>query len=65
MKPVGDAPPRVLVVWCPDWPDQGAEGAQAFEQVVAAVEELCPRVGKTGSEKNDVRIFEVVHMEIA
>ncbi len=44
MKPVGDAPPRVLVVWCPDWPDQGTEGARAFEQVVAAVEELCPRV---------------------
>lgn len=45
MKPVGDAPPRVLVVWCPDWPDPGAEsGARAFEQVVAAVEELCPRV---------------------
>jgi protein ImuB len=34
----------VLVVWCPDWPDQGTEGARAFEQVVAAVEELCPRV---------------------
>ena len=45
MKPVGDAPPRVLVVWCPDWPDSGAESAaRAFEQVVAAVEELCPRV---------------------
>ncbi|MGA8460498.1 MAG: hypothetical protein WB800_34235, partial [Streptosporangiaceae bacterium] len=44
MKPVGDAPPRVLVVWCLDWPDQGTEGARAFEQVVAAVEELCPRV---------------------
>jgi protein ImuB len=44
LKPVGDAPPRVLVVWCPDWPDQGTEGARAFEQVVAAVEELCPRV---------------------
>jgi protein ImuB len=39
-----NAPPRVLVVWCPDWPDQGTEGARAFEQVVAAVEELCPRV---------------------
>jgi protein ImuB len=45
LKPVGDAPPRVLVVWCPDWPDPGAEsGARAFEQVVASVEELCPRV---------------------
>ena len=45
MKPVDDVPPRVLVVWCPDWPDSGAEsGARAFEQVVAAVEDLCPRV---------------------
>jgi protein ImuB len=44
LKPVGDAPSRVLVVCCPDWPDQGTEGARAFEQVVAAVEELCPRV---------------------
>ena len=44
MKPVDDVPPRVLVVWSPDWPDQGTEGARAFEQVVAAVEELCPRV---------------------
>ena len=44
MKPVDDMPPRVLVVWCPDWPDQGTEGARAFEQVVAAVEDLCPRV---------------------
>ena len=44
MKPIDDVPPRVLVVWCPDWPDQGTEGARAFEQVVAAVEELCPRV---------------------
>ena len=45
MAPAGDRPPRVLVVWCPDWPDPGAEsGARAFEPVVAAVEELCPRV---------------------
>jgi protein ImuB len=45
LKPVGDAPPRVLVAWCPDWPDPGVEsGARAFEQVAAAVEELCPRV---------------------
>jgi len=38
---------RVLVVWCPDWPEPvGDEGpaARAFEPVVAAVEELCPRV---------------------
>jgi protein ImuB len=38
---VSDAPCRVLVVWCPDWPDQDA---RAFEQVVTAVEGLCPRV---------------------
>jgi protein ImuB len=45
LKPVSDTPSRVLVVWCPDWPDPGTEaGARAFEQVVAAVEELCPRV---------------------
>jgi protein ImuB len=45
MTPAGDAPPRVLVMWCPDWPDPGTEsGARAFEPVVAAVEELCPRV---------------------
>jgi protein ImuB len=52
---------RVLVVWCPDWPEPGPgpagpvgrdgrdsrdEGVQAraFEPVVAAVEEFCPRV---------------------
>jgi protein ImuB len=38
---VGDPPRRVLVVWCPDWPDQDA---RVFEQVVTAVEGLCPRV---------------------
>jgi protein ImuB len=38
-------PGRVLVLWCPDWPQvsQDAE-ARAFEQVVAVVEEFCPRV---------------------
>jgi protein ImuB len=39
---------RILVVWCPDWPepgqDTGPEAARAFEPVVAAVEEFCPRV---------------------
>jgi protein ImuB len=41
----GDAPRRVLVVWCPDWPGQGTEAAaRAFEPVVAAVEGFCPRV---------------------
>ena len=29
------------------------------------LEQLRPGVGKTGSQKNDVRIFEVVHMQIA
>ena len=47
MSKVRGAPRRVLAVWCPDWlsgaPDAGPE-ARAFEQVVAAVEELCPRV---------------------
>jgi protein ImuB len=41
VKPASDVPCRVLVVWCPDWPDQDA---RAFEQVVTAVEGLCPRV---------------------
>jgi protein ImuB len=41
----GAASRRVLVVWCPDWPDQGAEAdARACEQVVTAVEGFCPRV---------------------
>jgi protein ImuB len=39
---------RVLVLWCPDWPEPGQdaspEAARAFEQVVATVEEFCPRV---------------------
>jgi protein ImuB len=43
MMPAGNAPSRVLVVWCPAWP--GTEsGARAFEPVVTAVEEFCPRV---------------------
>jgi protein ImuB len=41
VKSASDVPCRVLVVWCPDWPDQDA---RAFEQVVTAVEGLCPRV---------------------
>jgi protein ImuB len=45
MTAAGDAPQRVLVVWCPDWLGQDTEaGARAFEPVVAAVEEFCPRV---------------------
>ena len=37
---------RVLVVWCPGWPGAGEvqRDARAFEQVVAVVEEFCPRV---------------------
>jgi len=38
---------RVLAVWCPDWPpgtpNAGPE-ARAFEEVVTAVAEFCPRV---------------------
>jgi len=38
-------PERVLVLWCPDWPQIGQDvDARAFEQVVAVVEEFCPRV---------------------
>jgi protein ImuB len=38
-------PVRVLVLWCPDWPQTGQDAeARAFEQVVTAVEEFCPRV---------------------
>ncbi|HEV3295308.1 MAG TPA: DNA polymerase Y family protein [Streptosporangiaceae bacterium] len=45
---------RVLVVWCPEWAagqpggqgtaQDGGTGARAFEPVVAAVAEFCPRV---------------------
>src|SRR5260370_13385726 len=38
-------PGRVLVLWCPDWPQASKDAdARAFEQVVAVVEEFCPRV---------------------
>jgi protein ImuB len=38
-------PGRVLVLWCPDWPQASQDvDAWAFEQVVAVVEEFCPRV---------------------
>jgi len=38
-------PVRVLVLWCPDWPQTGqAAEARAFEQVLSVVEEFCPRV---------------------
>jgi protein ImuB len=41
----GDAPRRVLVVWCPDWLGRDTESdARAFEQVVTVVEGFCPRV---------------------
>jgi protein ImuB len=41
---------RVLVIWCPDWPEPEPGGqdegpaTRAFEPVVATVEEFCPRV---------------------
>jgi protein ImuB len=41
MTAAGAVPRRVLVVWCPNWPEQDPE---SFEQVVAVVEEFCPRV---------------------
>ena len=45
MTTAGDPPARVLVVWCPDWPETGQDAeARAFEQVVSVVEEFCPRV---------------------
>ncbi len=40
-------PPRVLVVWCPEWPEEtsgDSAEARAFAQVVAVVEEFCPHV---------------------
>jgi protein ImuB len=37
-------PQRVLVVWCPVWEQDPGPDAEAFEQVVTAVEEFCPRV---------------------
>jgi protein ImuB len=38
-------PVRVLVLWCPEWPQVSRDAeARAFEQVVAVVEEFCPRV---------------------
>jgi protein ImuB len=37
-------PQRVLVVWCPALGQDAGLDAGAFEQVVAAVEEFCPRV---------------------
>ena len=43
----GAGPPRVLVVWCPEWPEEtsgDSAEARAFAQVVAVVEEFCPHV---------------------
>ena len=34
-------------------------------EVERFLEEVRPRVGKTGSQKNDIRIFEVFHVELA
>jgi len=47
MSKARGGPRRVLAVWCPDWsPDAPVAGpeARAFEQVVSAVAEFCPRV---------------------
>ncbi|HSS91776.1 MAG TPA: hypothetical protein VLL69_20875, partial [Streptosporangiaceae bacterium] len=47
----GRPPERVLVVWCPDWPDgdggtepDAAHRAPEFGPVVSVVEGFCPRV---------------------
>jgi protein ImuB len=37
-------PQRVLVLTCPDWEQVAGPDAAAFDQVVTAVEDLCPRV---------------------
>ena len=45
MTTAGAPPGRVLVVWCPGWPEPSdPEAGRAFERVVSLVEELCPRV---------------------
>ena len=33
-------------------------------EVDVLLEELCPRVRKIGSEKNDVRVFEISHVQL-
>ena len=40
------APARVLAVWCPGWPEEDADGAEAraFGHVVTVVEDFCPEV---------------------
>lgn len=37
-------PGRVLALWCPAWTSQAPAPGPAFDPVVAAVEEFCPRV---------------------
>jgi protein ImuB len=37
-------PGRVLALWCPAWTSQPPAPGAAFDPVVAAVEEFCPRV---------------------
>ncbi len=45
MTTAGAPPGRVLVVWCPGWPEPAdPDAVRAFERVVSLVEELCPRV---------------------
>ena len=60
MTATGDVPERVLVIWCPGWPETGTGGDEAardegagpdaghgaaeFGRVVSVVEGFCPRV---------------------
>ncbi len=39
-------PARILAVWCPGWPEEDADGAEAraFGHVVTVVEDFCPEV---------------------
>src|ERR1700761_162622 len=41
-----ERPPRILAVWCPDWPEETADrhDARAFERVITAVADFCPVV---------------------
>jgi protein ImuB len=41
-----EGPARILAVWCPDWPEETANGhdARAFERVITAVAGFCPVV---------------------
>src|SRR5260370_1281412 len=55
MRPAGDCPARVLVLWCPDWPAAGQDAeARAFEQGGPVGEGVCPPVG--GARPRAVRV---------